>query len=182
MARLPLIPVEKFADRYPEIAARKEDAFSVLAHSLGGTRALLSLGLYMRNESRLDSRLRELAVIQVAHAAGSNYAFCHHIEIGRGVGVTAADVDALMAEARGERSALGELERAVLSMARQLTAQMRVDASVFSFLEQNLGREQLVDLALVIGYYNNVVRLVSCFEVDLEPGYEEVARRFPLPA
>ena len=87
-----------------------------------------------------------------------------------------------MAEARGERSALGELERAVLSMARQLTAQMRVDASVFSFLEQNLGREQLVDLALVIGYYNNVVRLVSCFEVDLEPGYEEVARRFPLPA
>lgn len=182
MARLPFIPLEDIAADYPEIAARKEDAFSVLAHSLEGTRALLSLGQYMRNKSRLDARLRELAVIQVALAAGSAYAFYHHIEIGFKAGVTESDVDALLAQARGEHSPLGETERALLVMARQLTTDMRVDANTFRFLEQSLGREQLVDLALVIGYYNNVVRLVACFEVELEQGYEELARRFPMPA
>ncbi|MDO8278770.1 MAG: carboxymuconolactone decarboxylase family protein, partial [Burkholderiaceae bacterium] len=155
---------------------------SVLAHSLEGTRALLSLGQYMRNGSRLDARLRELAVIQVAFVTRSAYAFYHHVETGFKAGVTESDVDALLAEARGERSALGEIERALLGMARQLTADIRVDAATFRFLEQSLGRELLVDLALVIGYYNNVVRMVACFEVGLEPGYEELARRFPMPA
>lgn len=181
MARLPYIRLEDIAASYPEIAVRKEDAFAVLAHSLEGTRALLSLGQYMRNSSRLDARLRELAVIQVAYVTGSAYAFYHHIEIGFKAGVTESDVDALLSEARGERSALGDTERAVLAMARQLTADIRVDAPTFSFLEQSLGREQLVDLALVIGYYNNVVRLVACFEVDMEPGYDGMRRRFPMP-
>ena len=182
MARLPFIPVEEFAASYPEIAARKEDAFSVLAHSLKGTRALLTLGGYMRDVSGLNARLRELAVVQAAHAARSRYAFYHHIEIGFANGVTEADVDALIAESRGERSALGELERAILVMARQLTTELRVDEDAFRLIEKTLGREQLVDLALVIGYYNNVVRLLACFELDLEPAYDKLAARFPMSA
>ncbi len=143
---------------------------------------MLSLGRYMRDGSRLDPRLRELAILQVGCLVGARYEFYHHVKIGFDFGVTEADVDAVIAETRGEHTALGQLERAVLRMARQLTGEIRLDWDTFAFLEQSLGREQLVDLALIIGHYNSVVRLIACFEVDLEPGYEDLVRRFPLPA
>ena len=184
MARLPYVRTQDIPATHPELAARKENAVAVLAHSLDGATALLAIGLYIRKKSRLNGRLTELAVMQVGLAVRSSYEFYHHIRTGFGVGVTEADVDALLAESRGERSGLGELEREVLRMARQMTCDLRVDIATFSFLEKTLGREQLVDLALIIGHYNNVVRLLGCFDVELEPneGFEELAQRFPLPA
>lgn len=179
MPRLPYIPAKDFADAYPELAARNEDAFSYLAHSLDGTRALLKLGIYIRDGSQLDPRLRELAVLEVARSLGSAYAFYNHIEIGQQrARLTDEDVDALIAG--GKSSPLNQLERSVIAMARQMTKDIRVDQAVFGFLEQALGREQLVDLALLIGYYNNVVRVVACLEVDLESRHADRVRRFPI--
>ena len=180
MARLPYVRPEDIPATHAAVAAKQINIFRVLAHSLDGALALTDWSRYHRQGSRLEARLRELAIIQVGYLVRSRYEFYHHVKIGFGAGVSQADVDALMAETRGEVSALGELERAVLRMARQMTGEIRVDEATFAFLEQTQGREQLVDLALVIGHYNGVVRLLACFEVELEPGYEELMQRFPL--
>jgi alkylhydroperoxidase family enzyme len=182
MARLPPVPLDEIAPTHPDIARRTESVFRVLAHSPAGTDASLEIGRYMRVRSKLDARLRELAVIQVACLVRSRYAFYHHIDIGSRVGVTEGDIDALIAETRGETTQLPALERAVLRMSRQMTGELRVDDGTFSALEQALGREQLVDLALVVSYYNGVVRLVACFQAELEPEFEALVTRFPLPA
>ncbi|MDQ3286920.1 MAG: carboxymuconolactone decarboxylase family protein, partial [Pseudomonadota bacterium] len=70
----------------------------------------------------MDARLRELAILQVGWLARSPYEWSHHIKIGQDFGVTDADIEALVAESRGEATALEPLARLVLQAAREIHA------------------------------------------------------------
>jgi hypothetical protein len=70
----------------------------------------------------------------------------------------------------------------VLRAARQITADKRPDPATWAELEAALGRPRLVDLVLVVSFYNAVVRILATLQIDLEPGYERYLEQFPLPA
>src|SRR4051794_10909103 len=59
---------------------------------------LQRIGGYIRFKSKLDPRLRELAILQVGWMEKSEYEFTHHVKIGREFGVTDDDIAGLMAE------------------------------------------------------------------------------------
>jgi hypothetical protein len=44
-----------------------------------------------------------------------------------------------------------------------------------------LGREQVIDLAMTIAFYNGVVRLLATLQIDVEPEYQRYLDRHPLP-
>jgi hypothetical protein len=48
-------------------------------------------------------------------------------------------------------------------------------------LEDHLGRARLVDLVIVISFYNAVVRILGTLQIDVEPDYERYLEAFPLP-
>ena len=182
MARLPYIRSEDIPVAYSDIAAREINIFRLAANNLDAARALRLLGHYIRHDSILDHRLREMAVVQVGYLSGCAYEFYHHVKIGFQFGLSDTDVQAIIAETEGNPSALNETEKAVLRMARQMTAQISVDTQTFNCVAAALSSAALIDLGLTISHYNGVVRFLSCFEVDLEPGYEELVRKYPLPA
>ena len=62
-----------------------------------------------------------------------------------------------------------------------MTESRRIADPTYAELEAALGHKLLVELVLVIGFYNAVVRVLETLEIDVEPGYQGYLDAFPLP-
>jgi alkylhydroperoxidase family enzyme len=144
-------------------------------------RAFSGLGGYIRNRSKLDPRLRELAILQVGWLEKSEYEFTHHVKIGKEFGVTDADIEGLMAETAGKPSKLEPLAKAVLRGAREMVRDLAMSEATFAEIKKELSNEHMVDLVLTIAFYCAVVRVLATMQIDNEPYYKEVLQQYPIP-
>lgn len=181
MARVPYLEGADLAPENRDLLARNIALHRALANSPEAMRSFLVLARYIRFQSRLDPRLREMAILQVGYSAKSPYEYSHHIKIGREFGVSDDDIRAITAETRGERSALPSFERAVLRAARELTAQPQLSDATFAELKGGLNTERIVDLVMIISFYTGVVRMLAALQIDVEPEYLPYLEQFPLP-
>jgi len=182
MARVPSLGPEEVAPEHRDLLARPIALHKALINSPGALRAFSALGQYIRHGSRLDPRLRELAILQVGYLARAPYEWSHHIKIGHDFGVTDDDIRALIAETEGRRSALAPLARSVLLAAREITEAGAVTAATYATLAASLDAELLVDLIVTISFYCGVVRVLGSLQIEVEDEYMPYLRQFPLPA
>ena len=164
-----------------DLLARNINLYRALTHSPGGARAFQGLGQYIRHDSKLDPRLRELAILQVGWQARAPYEWSHHVKIGKDFGVSDEDIRALIADTAGEPVALDGLTRLVLRAAREAAAGPGIAEATFAELGHHLTTECLTDLTLVICFYCCVVRFLSSVGVDVEPEYQPYLDAYPLP-
>ena len=181
MARLPYLDKSDLAPENQDLLARNINLVRALAHSPDGTRAFSALATFIRFKSRLDPRLRELAILQVGYLTRSPYEYSHHVKIGREFGVSDGDLRALAEETAGRQSALEPLAKAVLRAAREMTRDLAISDTTFAALRAELDNERLVDLVMTIAVYNGVVRLLATLQIDVEPEYQHYLEEFPLP-
>lgn len=181
MARIPYLDQDDLAPEHRDILDRDINLMRALAHSPEGARAFMGLGMFIRNTSRLDGRLRELAILQVGYLARADYEWTHHLRIGRRFGVTDDDVRAIGEESAGRETTLEPLARAVLRAAREMTDDGAVSDATFAKLNAGLESEHLVDLITTIAFYNGVVRLLASLQIDVEDAYLDELTRFPFP-
>ena len=183
MARIPYLDAEDLPEDQRHLLARPANLFRALVNSPDAYRNFGRLGRWIREQSTLDPRLRELAILQVGYVTGAAYEWTHHIRLGRDdFGVTDDDLRALVAETEGRTTDLAPLDRAVLRAAREMTEDLAVSDECFAELQASLSNEHLVDLTMVIAFYNLVVRVLLTLEVDVEPDYTPLLEEFPLPA
>ena len=181
MARVPYLDQADLAPQNRDLLARNINLYRALVHSPEAARNFMNVGRYIRYHSRLDPRLREMAILQVGYVTRSPYEYSHHIKIGRDFGVTDDDIRAIEAETRGEKTDLPDLARTILRAARELTAQPNLSDATFGELKKGLDNEGLVDLLLTISFYCCVVRLLAALQIDVEEDYMQYLREFPLP-
>src|SRR6266851_2814853 len=171
MARVPYLQKPDLAAADQDVLARDITLHRALAHSPKGARAFLGVGRFIRHQSRLDPRLRELAILHVGYLARSPYEYSHHIKIGRDFGVSDDDIRALVDETAGRKTTLDPLAKSVLLAAREMTTDMAVSDETFAALRQGLDNERLTDLVITIAFYNGVVRLLATMQIDVEADY-----------
>ncbi|MSQ49257.1 MAG: carboxymuconolactone decarboxylase family protein [Betaproteobacteria bacterium] len=181
MARLPYLDQSDLAPEHQDLLARNINLFRAMAHSPNGARAFSGLGQFIRTKSRLDPRLREMAILQVGYLTRSVYEYTHHIKIGRTFGVSDEDLRAIAAETAGKPTGLDALSKAVLRAAREITQGFTASDETFATLRASLDHERLTDLVLVISFYNAVVRFLATMQIDNEPEYQCLLAEFPLP-
>ncbi|MEO8713377.1 MAG: carboxymuconolactone decarboxylase family protein [Acetobacteraceae bacterium] len=181
MARVPLLEQADLAPADRALLNRPIALFKTLAHSPEGLRAFAALGGFIRHKSRLDPRLRELAILQVGWLARAPYEWSHHIKLGRQFGVSDADIRALIEDSAGRAASLDEPARLVLRAAREMTADGEMAAATFAALGRHLDHERIVDLILTIAFYNAVVRVLATLRIDVEDDYLTYLREFPFP-
>ncbi len=182
MARVPYLEPTDLAPEDQDLLKRPISLHKALVNSPNAARAFAALGSYIRFGSKLDPRLRELAILQVGWLARSPYEWSHHVKIGHDFGVTDDDIRAMIDETAGRSSGLDELAKTVLRGAREMTTDGAITDATFAPLLSKLGSEQVVDLTLVIGFYNAVVRVLATLQIDVEPAYQTYLDRYPLPA
>jgi AhpD family alkylhydroperoxidase len=181
MARLPYLDKSDLLPEHQDLLARNLNLYRVLAHSPRAARSLNTLARFIRDGSRLDPRLRELAILQVSYLTRSAWGFSHHVRIGREVGVSAEEIRAVADETDGRPTALDPLAKAVLRAAREITLELTVSNETFAALRQGLDTERLTDLVVTIAFYNCLVRLLETMRVDVEEDYLPYLDEFPLP-
>ncbi len=182
MARMRYLNREDLAPEFQNIPRMKSNITRVLANSPRGAGHVAGIGMYLRHESTLNPRLRELAILQVGYTTRSEYEYAHHVDVALSFGVSEADIRAIAADSAGEESTLDPLARAVLHAAREMTERLDLSDEIFATLSGALDAAALVDLLIAIGEYNGMVRIMAALQVDLEPEYRGYLDRFPLPA
>ena len=181
MARVPYLDQQDLAPEHRDLLARSVNIVRALANSPSGLRAFHGLAEFIRFKSRLDPRLRELAILMVGYLARAPYEWSHHVEIGKRFGVSDADIRALMEEAEGNASTLEPLVKTVLKAATEMTRNLAVSDVTFAELRESLDNERIVDLMLTIAFYNAVVRVLASLQIDVEDSYQHYLDEFPLP-
>ena len=181
MARLPYLEADQVAPEYREMLKRNTNLHKLLVNSPDMARAFNGIGGYIRFRSKLDPRLRELAILQVGWMEKSEYEFTHHVKIGREFGVTDGDIEGMMAETEGKPSGLEPLAQAILKGAREMVRGLAMSEATFAEIRKELTNEQMTDLVLTIAFYCAVVRVLATMKVDNEPYYKEVLQQYPIP-
>lgn len=181
MARLPYLQRGDLLPEHQDLLARNIAINQVLANSPGAARVFSDLGMYIRHRSKLDARLRQLAIMQVGWCARSSYEWSHHVQIGRDFGVSNDDIAALAVETDGGESGIEPLARLVLRGAREMWEGPGMSATTFESLRARLDTESLTDLVVIVAYYCGVVRILATLEVEVEPEWQSYLEEFPLP-
>jgi alkylhydroperoxidase family enzyme len=114
-------------------------------------------------------------------SASAPYEWSHHVKIGRDFGVTDDDIRALIQETDGGASKLEPLAKLVLKAAREMTNDLSISQATYGALSKDLDNERMVDLVIIISFYNAVVRLLGSLQIDVEPEYQPYLDEFPLP-
>ena len=181
MARVPYLEAADLSPENQDLLRRPIALARALVNSPNAARAFTGVGQFIRYGSKLDPRLRELAILQVGWLARSPYEWSHHVKIGHDFGVTDDDIRAMIDETAGKATPLDDLTRTVLLAAREMTDLGGMTDATFATLQSALGNEQVVDLTLTIGFYNAVVRVLATLQIDVEDEYAHYLRAFPLP-
>lgn len=181
MARVPYLDKAALGEADQDLLDRPIALHRALVNSPNAARAFSGLGRFIRHGSKLDPRLRELAILQVGWLARSPYEWSHHIKIGHDFGVSDADIQALIDDSAGRPTGLDPLTKTVLQAAREITRDGAMADASFGTLQSALGNEQVIDLTIAIGFYNAVVRVLATLQIDVEPDYQTYLDRWPLP-
>jgi alkylhydroperoxidase family enzyme len=181
MARLPYIDAEQLPPEQRDLLKRPINLTRLLVNSPGMAKAFHGIGGYIRSKSTLDSRLRELAILQVGWMEKSEYEFTHHVKIGKEFGVTDEDIQGLFLETEGKPSKLDPLTKAVLKGGREMVRDIGMSDATFAEIKQHLSNEHMTDLVLTIAFYCAVVRVLATMKIDNEPQYKEVLKQYPIP-
>ena len=168
MARVPYPKLEDLPEEVRTVA-EKLPALNIMRMFLNApTNAipLLSFGQSILTKQELDDRLRELAILRVAHLTGANYMWTQHVPLAKETGVTDEQVAALPQGAQS--TVFSDVEKRVLQFTDEVAQQVKASEETFRALEQDLGPRQMVELTLAVCFYGMVARVMETFEVELE--------------
>ena len=181
MARVPYLSKSDLAEADQDLLNRPISLSKALVHSPNAARAFSGVGGFIRHTSKLDPRLRELAILQVGWLARSPYEWSHHVKIGHDFGVSDDDIRAIAAETQGRTTDLEPLAKTVLKAAREMSTELAISDATFAHLRKKFDTERLTDLVLTIAFYCAVVRVLATLQIDVEEEYLPYLKQFPLP-
>jgi 4-carboxymuconolactone decarboxylase len=127
--------------------------------------ALQALGAAVRYQTSLGARARELAILSVARDAESDFEWNAHATVGYAAGLTIEEVSALL-EGR-EISTLSDNERWVVQVVQTLLDRHDLSDDEFAEALEALGRETLMELIVLVGYYNTLALSMRVWRVPL---------------
>lgn len=175
MARVPYVSKDTAPPKVAEMFAKMEaggfqvlNLYGAVGHCAEIGPAFIRMGNKILFQGKLPPKLRELAILWVGHRAQATYEFTKHVAIGRESGVTDAQIQAL-AEGPGA-AAFDAQERAVLTYTDEVSRGYRAGDAAFEALRGFLDDEQIVELTVVIGFYEMICRVLEALQIELEEG------------
>ncbi|HKV54088.1 MAG TPA: hypothetical protein VJN94_05535 [Candidatus Binataceae bacterium] len=175
MARVPYIEKSAAAPEVQKLFEGFETQFGVrgvpnvakaLANSPGLATKVFPLANYFMNQSALDRRIRELAVLMLMKRCECEYGFVRHIDIAKREGISQQQIDDI-GSYRTSKS-FNENDKLILQYADELTAKARVDDDLFRKVEALVGKDKIVDLTGAIAFWNMMARNLNALQVGLE--------------
>ena len=181
MARVPYLRPEDLADGERDVLARPFNLWRALANSPATSRAFQAYVAHLWNANRLERRLVELVILQVAAVCGVAYEWVHHVRLALANGVTPEEIAAIAADGSTAGGRFGAREAAALDAALELARDGRIGEHVAARLDAAFDAAERVDLAATASLYVGVARMLVAIGVEVEPEWAHVLDAHPLP-
>ncbi|HXR26198.1 MAG TPA: carboxymuconolactone decarboxylase family protein, partial [Candidatus Binataceae bacterium] len=124
------------------------------------------LANYFMNQSALDPRVRELAVLMLMKRCDCEYGFVRHIDIAKRCGLSQEQIDNV---GNYQSSSLFNADdKVILRYAEELTQKARVDDNLYAQAEKLVGKQNIIDLTGAIAFWNMMARNLNALQVTLE--------------
>ena len=140
--------------------------FKAMAHAPLLAERTSRLARTILYEIDLDAKVRELAILRAAHAVGCAYEVGHHERIGRDVGLTQAQIDAV--KPGGDLSVLAEKEALACRFATEIAATGHAEPQTAQRAIAAFGEDGAVQLTMTVGCYLMVANFLVTFEIPFE--------------
>jgi alkylhydroperoxidase family enzyme len=150
LANLPALNIFRMLGRLPE-----------------SFRPFLQLGGSLLGDPNIDPRIREIAILRVARATGAAYEWAQHEQLGRSVGVTDSDIEAVRSDE--PEATLDDEAALVCRVADEISRDVRLSDEALGLLLERYEIEQACSIILCVSYYNMVSRFLESTRVEIEP-------------
>jgi 4-carboxymuconolactone decarboxylase len=157
--RIPPVDLEQLtaeqrevADRIAGTRGRVPGPFITLLHLPHLADRVQALGAHLRYEGTLDRGLAETVILVVTHRWGSRYAYDAHVPHAQRAGIGDEIIASIGAD--DGFAAMPEPIRVACRYAIELATTGRVDDELQSAAIDALGREGVVELTVLVGYYS----------------------------
>jgi alkylhydroperoxidase family enzyme len=172
--RLPPLPADQWDDAVqqalavmlPEERRNPGDASNILSTFVRHpalTKEFLRFNVHLLFRSTLPPRLRELAILRVAHRTDSEYEWFQHVKMGLREGLTE---DQIAGVQRGD--AANEFDRTVLTGVDELMDSYELSDATWSALSARFDERQRMDFVFTIGCYITVAIALKTFGIELD--------------
>jgi 4-carboxymuconolactone decarboxylase len=143
--------------------ADTNNALSTFAHHPALAKAFLRFNVHLLMTSTLPARIRELAILRVAHRRDCEYEWSHHVSMAKAEGITD---DQIAAVQRGE--AADEFDRAVITAVDELDEKSQMSDQTWAALGERLSDQQRMDFVFTVGCYTTLAMAFNTFGIQLE--------------
>ncbi|GAA0929624.1 carboxymuconolactone decarboxylase family protein [Virgisporangium aurantiacum] len=172
----PLAPSER-TERQAALVAQagaELNVYTTLVRNPDVFADFLPFGQRLLTRSTLDGRVRELLILRAAWRCGAGYIWSHHTRIGRSVGVTDADLEALARDTVEDGDAVRAL---TLRVADELVADHRLSDPTWRDLAARYPTEQVIEVCMLVGFYAMLAGTLNSLGVQVEePGAGSAGR------
>ena len=169
MSKIPYLTEEEVAPRireYWEKAPFVLNINRVAAHAEAAYRPCLAMGFKLLTKAELPHRLRELAILRIAHLRDARYEWEHHVRLAQTLGFSENEIEGVKNPEQAD--CFPDLEQAVLHFTDELIQGKKASDTNMEKLEKNLSHRQIVELILSVGYWNMIAMLIVNAGVELE--------------
>jgi 4-carboxymuconolactone decarboxylase len=149
---------------------------AVQLYSPKTTRHLRAINRYLRFESGISPRIREIAILATAREMDSQFEWVAHEPEALKEGVPQNVIDAI--KHRKGTDGLDATDALVIELGRQLWRDHKVKPETFAKLKEIFGPNKLVDLVLLMGNYAGTAAMLTAVDMQLHKGKQPL---LPIP-
>jgi alkylhydroperoxidase family enzyme/ketosteroid isomerase-like protein len=167
-ASVPLPSDDELRDDARQIIANLPplNVFRMVATLPDALRPFLQLGSAVLSDPAIDARVREAAILRVAHITGARYEWAQHEQIGRAAGLGDAEIEALRSD---DPAAVLDVDAALAArIAEEISRDVRLSDGGLEALLDRYGPSGAASLILCASYYNMVSRFLESTRVEIE--------------
>jgi 4-carboxymuconolactone decarboxylase len=113
--------------------------------------SLQSLGRELRFGGQLSDRVREIVILTVAAARGSEFEWNAHVRIGRRAGLTDEEIDGIAA---GTGTLDAAPEQVAYLLAQAMVIEREVADELYVAAISQFGTHEVFELSVLVGYYD----------------------------
>jgi 4-carboxymuconolactone decarboxylase len=159
-ALAPMLPAEGPKDA--------NNALATFAHHPALAKAFLRFNVHLLYSSTLPARIRELAILRVAHRRDCLYEWTQHVQLAKNEGITDDEIAAVPCYAGEGAGHFDDFERAVLAGVDELDEKSQLSDQTWAALGERLNDQQRMDFVFTVGCYTLLAMAFNTFGVELE--------------
>jgi len=138
----------------------------MMAHAPALMKASGDMALAFRRDTKLPRAIAELSILRAAQVLDAPYVWARHIPLARDCGVTAQQLGELASWP--DSTAFTPAQKAAIGFAEKAAQHLPVDETAAAELRRHFTAREIVELAMVVGFYVSTAIFIKALAVPAE--------------